>query len=186
MRSTRSSGVAFSDCTSIRFQLPATLRRCRSNAIIAAVVGAGLAGQAVGQPAFGPAADDSFDSKLTFKVTLSPALGGQTFNITMQGPTCVARSAPHAQAADPSGPMGSGACPGGAAGLIDDAGIGLPFPTGYNIGAGVDEVHTRMMNLVLNGSGWTLRAGAAAPTALPSYGEVESRGGAFGLGAGRR
>ncbi|MBX3394745.1 MAG: S8 family serine peptidase [Phycisphaerae bacterium] len=136
------------------------------------------------QPAFPGAGDDTFDSKLTFKVTLSSSLGGQTFNITMQGPTCVARSAPHSQATDPSGPMGAGACAGGPAGAVDDVTIGLPFPAGFNSGAGVDEIHTRMMNLLLTGSGWTLRAGASAPASPASYGEVESRGGAFGFGGG--
>jgi len=98
---------------------------------------------------FPAAGDDSFPSKGLFKVTLSPALGGTTMVIGIEGPTCVARSGPHMQGADPSGPLGDGSsCTGSASAATSDAETGF-FPSGYNSGGGVDEVHTEILDMTL-------------------------------------
>jgi hypothetical protein len=79
-----------------------------------------------------------------FKVTLSPAFGGTTHVVWASGPTCVAESASHLQTADPSGAIGvGGTCTGTPTAGTLDAGIGLPFPAGFNAGGGADEVQPR-------------------------------------------
>jgi hypothetical protein len=126
-----------------------------------------------------------FSSRGIFRITLSSALGGADLVVTATGPTCIALSGPHAQAADPSGPLGDGSsCPGSPSAATSDATIGLPFPPGFNAGNGVDEVHTEILAMSMSSSsGIVIRAGAgSACVAGRSLGEVEARGGASGFG----
>ena len=134
--------------------------------------------------------DDNFYSRGVFKVTLSPdlgpPLGGRTFVVIVGGFTCVGVSDAHTQAQPPtfvSSQLGNGTiCTGSPAGGVSDNDIGQ-FPADFNTGLGVDEVHTEILDMVLdNGAGWAIRAGRDAPARPRSLGEVEARGGASGFG----
>jgi hypothetical protein len=124
---------------------------------------------------------DKFQSRGVFKVTLSPALGGQSFVISVMDPdTVVFRSASLMDGGAPgdtSGPLGeaTGFCPGGATPGTTSAQIGF-HPAGFELG-GVEEVHTEMACLNMTGGGWAVRAGRKAPIRPRSLGEVESRAG---------
>jgi hypothetical protein len=122
---------------------------------------------------------DQFASRGVFKVTLSPALGGQTFVISVNDPaTIVFRSAPLVDGGaggDTSGVLGAvtALCPGGTTPGTTSAQIGF-HPAGYELGV-AQEVHTEMACLNMTGGGWAVRAGRNAPIRSRSLGEVESR-----------
>jgi len=146
----------------------------------------------------GPADDAPFNSTAVFKVTLSAnfpgPLAGQTVVVWANGPTCVGRSAVHAQGVDPSGGIGDATqCGGSPSAGTSDAQIGLPFPTGFNAGGGLDELHTEIYDMLLQDNlivpQWQIRAGQSATCAggpanlARSLGEVESRVAAGGFPA---
>lgn len=130
------------------------------------------------------AGDDLFTSKGMFKLTLSPSYGGGTFVVKVAGPTCVARSGPHLQTADPSGALGDAtvcAAFGSPSAATSDTAIGVA-PPGFNGGGAGDEVHTEVLDMSLTaptGHAFTVLAGfSATPATARSLGEVESRTGA--------
>lgn len=155
--------------------------------VLAMLFGMGGAAPSVqAQTAFPGAGSDSFPSKMNFRVTLTPAfMAGASFQIKASGPTCVVRSGPHLQGADPSGPLGDGTGCGGSAPATTDVEIILPFfPPAFNTGLGVDELHTELVDMFLTSAdGYTIVAGASAVLGIGrSLGEVEARGGASGFG----